>query len=66
MLSIQNLAIVKIPFCLKVMPFLIIAYFLFSWERGFLIGNICTVDSLTLNHEQAISGEEMHTLITFI
>ena len=39
---------------------------LFSLERGFLTGNSGTVEPSTLHHEQVISGEEMHTLITFI
>ena len=66
MQSSQNVAIVKIPFRLRVMAFsnnrLL---FLFSWEMGFLIGNSDTEPS-TLHHEQTISGEEMHTLITFM
>ena len=65
--SYLNVAIVKIPFCSRVMGFsnnrLL---FLFSWERGFLIGNSGTGEPLTLHHEQTISGEEMHTLITFM
>ena len=61
------MAIVKIPFRLRVMGFsndrLL---FLFSWERGFSNGNSGTGEPLTLHHEQMISGEEMHTLITFM
>ena len=61
------MAIVKIPFRLRVMGFsnnrLL---FLFSWERGFLTGSSGTEEPLTLYHEQMISGEEMHTLITFM
>ena len=67
MLSYLNVAIVKIPFCLRVMGFsnnhLL---FLFSWERGFLTGNSGTGEPSTLHHEQTISGEEMHKLITFM
>ena len=40
--------------------------FLFSWERGFLTGNSSTEEPSTLHHEHMISGEEMHTLITFM
>ena len=40
--------------------------FLFSWERGFSTGNGGTEEPSTLHHEQTISGEEMHTLITFM
>ena len=48
--------------------------FLFLWERGFAtdgkqwysIGNSGTGDPLTLQHEQTIFGEEIHTIITFM
>ena len=40
--------------------------FLFPWERRFAIGNSGTRDTSTLHHQQTISGEEMHTLITFM
>ena len=40
--------------------------FLFSWERGFSTGNSGTEEPSMLHHEQTISGEEMHTLITFM
>ena len=67
MLSYLNVAIVKIPFRSRVMGFsnnrLL---FLFSWEREFLTGNSGTGKPSTLHHEQMISGEEMHTLITFM
>ena len=59
------MAIVKIPFRLRVMGFsnnrLL---FLFSWEREFSTGNSGTEKPLALHHEQTISIEEMHTLIT--
>ena len=58
---------VKIPSCSRVMAFSNnCPLFLFSWERGFLIGSGSTGPSgepSTLHHEQAIAGEEMHTLI---
>ena len=61
------MAIVKIPFRSRVMAFsnnrLL---FLFSWERGFSIGNSGTVEPSTLHHEKMISSEEMHTLIIFM
>ena len=61
------MVIVKIPFRSRVMGFsnnrLL---FLFSWERGFLTGNSGTEEPSMLHHEQTISGEEMHTLITFM
>ena len=59
MLSYLNVAIVKIPFRLRVMDFsnnrLL---FLFSWERGFSTGNSGTGEPSTLHHEQTISGEK--------
>ena len=64
MLSSQNVAIVKIPCCLRVMGFLIIAYCLFSWERGFSTDNNGTGEPSMLHHKQTISGEEMLTLTT--
>ena len=61
------MTIVKIPFQSRVMGFsnnrLL---FLFSWERGFLTDNSGTGEPSMLHHEQTISGEEMHTLITFM
>ena len=30
------------------------------------MGNSCTEEPLMLHHEQTISGEELHTLITFM
>ena len=64
------MAIVKIPFCSRVMGFSNNRpLFLFSWEREFSTGNCGTEEpsrALTLHHEQTISGEEMHTLITFM
>ena len=67
MLNYLNVAIVKIPFRSRVMGFsnnrLL---FLFPWERRFAIGNSGTRDTSTLHHQQTISGEEMHTLITFM
>ena len=61
------MAIVKIPFHSKVMGFSNNSLLLvFSWERGFSTGNSGTEEPLTLHHEQMISGEEMHTLITFM
>ena len=51
------MAIVKIPFHSRVMGFSNNRpLFLFPWERQFA----------TLHHQQTISGEEMHTLITFM
>ena len=66
MLNYLKMAIVKIPFRSRVMGFLIIAYFLFLRERGFSTGNSGTGELSMLHHEQTISGEEMHTLITFM
>ena len=67
MLSSQNVAMGKIPFHSRVMAFsnnrLL---FLFSWERGFSIGNGGTVEPSALHHELTISSEEMHTMITFM
>ena len=67
MLSYLHVAIVKIPFRLRVMSFsnnhLL---FLFSWERGFSTGNSGTGEPSTLHHKQTISDKEMHTLITFM
>ena len=34
-------------------------------ERGFSTGNSGIEEPSMLHHEQTISGEEMHTLITF-
>ena len=57
----------KIPFHSRVMGFSNnCLLFLFSWERGFLIGNSGTGEPSTPHHEQMIFGEEMHTLITFM
>ena len=67
MLSYLNVAIVEILFVRELWAFLIIAYcFLFSWERGFSTGNSGTGKPSMLHHWHTISGEEMHTLITFI
>ena len=67
MLSYLNVAIVKIPFRSRVMSFSNNRpLFLFPWERRFAIGNSGTRDTSTLQHQQTISGEEMHTLITFV
>ena len=67
MLSYLNVAIVKIPFRSRVMGFSNnCLLFLFSWERRFSTGNSGTGESSTLYHKQTISGEEMHTLITFM
>ena len=67
MLSYLNVTIVKIPFRSRVMGFsnnhLL---FLFSSEREFSTGNSGTGKPLMLHHEQTISSEEMHTLITFM
>ena len=68
------MAIVKIPFCSRVMGFSNNhPLFLFPWERRFAIGNSGTQLATVVlgihrryNHEQTISGEEMHTLITFM
>ena len=40
--------------------------FVLIWERGFSTGNIGTEEPSTLHHDQTISSEEMHTLITFM
>ena len=37
-----------------------------DWQQWYSIGNSGTRDTSTLHHQQTISGEEMHTLITFI
>ena len=67
MLSYLNVAIVKIPFRSRVMGFSNNRpLFLFPWERRFAIGNSGTRDTSTLHHQQTISSEEMHTLITFM
>ena len=67
MLSYLNVAIVKIPFRSRVMGFSNNRpLFLFPWERRFAIDNSGTRDTSTLHHQQTISGEEMHTLITFM
>ena len=67
MLSYLNVAIVKIPFSSRVMGFSNNRpLFLFLWERRFVIGNSGTRDTSTLQHQQTISGEEMHTLIIFM
>ena len=61
------MAIVKIPFRSRVMSFSNNhPLFLFPWERRFAIGNSGTRDTSTLHHQQAISGEEMNTQITFM
>ena len=66
MLSLQNVVIVKTPHS-RVMAFSNnCLLFLFSWERGFLIGNSGTGEPLMLHHKQMISGEEMHPLITLM
>ena len=60
---------VKIPFRLRVMGFsnnhLLV---LFSWEKQFLTGNSGTEDSSRCytTSRPAISGQEMHALITFM
>ena len=66
MLSSQNVGIVKIPFRSKVMSFLIIAYCFCSHGKGdFRLATVVYCmhgDPSTLQHEQTISCEEMHTL----
>ena len=70
MRSSQNVAIVKIPFRLRAMAFLIIAYCFCSHGKGDLrlatMVLIDTGDLSTLPDEQTIFGEEIHTLITFM
>ena len=67
MLSSENVAIVEILFHSRVMAFSNnCLYCLFSWERGFSIGNSGTVEPSTLHHGQTISSEEMHIVITFM
>ena len=61
------MAIVKIPFCLKVMGFTNNRIlFLFSWEKGFLIDSSGTGEPSKLHHEQTISGEEMHIMVSIM
>ena len=67
------MAIVKIPFRLRAMAFLIITYCFCShekgicdWQQWYSIGSSGTGDSSTLHDEQMIFGEEIHTLITFM
>ena len=60
------MGIVKIPFRSRVMGFSNNRLLFFSWERGFSIGNSDTEEPSMLHHEQTISGEEMHALITFM
>ena len=65
MLSLQNVAIVKIPFCSRVMGFSNnCLLFLFPWERGFSTSDSDTVEPSMLHHKQTISGEETHALTT--
>ena len=67
MLSYLNVAKVKIPFRSRVMGFSNnCPSCLFSRERRFSTGNSGTGESSTLHQEQMISGEEMHTPITFM
>ena len=73
MRSLQNVAIVKIPFLSRAMAFLIIAYCfvpmgkgICDWQQWYSIGSSGTGDPSTLHHEQIIFGEEIHTLITFM
>ena len=56
----------EIPFRSRVMGFSNNCLVFFSWKRGFSMGNSCTEEPLTLHHKQMISGEELHTLITFM
>ena len=73
MRSSQNVAIVKIPFRSRaIWPFLIIAYFLFPWERGFAIGNSGTQLAtlvLGIHRRYTMSKRSLvrkYTLITFM
>ena len=68
MLSSQNVAIVKIPFRLKVTPFLIIAIVLVLMGMGIFNCNSGILHAwgpinFTLCHEKTISGGEMYTPI---
>ena len=67
MLSKLNVAIVKIPFRSRVQwVFSNNRLVFFSWERRFSTGNSSTEEPSKLHHEQTISGEELHTPITFM
>ena len=60
------MAIAKIPFVMDFSNNRLLFLPPFSWERGFWTGNSGTGKPSMLHHEQTISGEEMHTLITFM
>ena len=63
------MAIVKIPFHLRVMDFsnnrllfVLMGKGIFNWQQWYS----GTEEPSTLHHKQTISSEEMHTLITFM
>ena len=60
------MAIVKIPFLSRVMGFSNNRLLFVLMGKGFSTGNSGTEEPSMLHHEQTISGEEMHTLITFM
>ena len=61
------MAIVKIPFRSRVIDFSTNRLLFFvPMGKGFSTGNSGTGEPSMLYHEQTISGEEMHTLITFM
>ena len=65
MQSSQNVAIVKFPFHSKVMAF---SYCLFSWERGFAIGNsnsFARHDAIKMLNLIGASLSEPHTSKSF-
>ena len=60
------MGIVKIPFRSRVMSFSNNRLLFFLMRKGILIGNSDTEEPSMPHHEQTISGEEMHALITFM
>ena len=67
MQSSQNVAIVKIPFRSRAMAFLIIAYCFCSHGKGdFRLATVVLRIHRRYTTSKLISGEEMHTLITFM
>ena len=64
--SSQNVAIVKISFDLKAMPFLIIAYCSILMRKGIFDWQQRYQGPMMLHHEQMIPGKKMHPLITFM
>ena len=56
----------KVPFCSRVMGFSNNRLLFVLMGKGILTGNSGTEETSTLHHDQMISGEEMHTPITFM